>query len=44
MMMKEAIDIELTEKIATPEMMKMLLTLDDLVYKLKMRNILLWLT
>ena len=44
MKMKEAIDIEFTQQIAAPEMIKMLLTLDDLVYKMKMRKILLWLT
>ena len=37
--MKEAIDIEFTQQIAVPEMIKMLLILDDLVYKIKMRNI-----
>ena len=40
MKMKEAIYIEFTEQTAAPEMMKMLLTLDDLVYKMKMRRIL----
>ena len=44
MKMKEAIDIEFIEQIVAPEMIKMLLTLDDLVYKMKMRKILLWLT
>ena len=44
MKMKEAIDIEFNEQIAATEMMKMLLTLDDLVYKIKMRKILLRLT
>ena len=44
MKMKEAIDIEFTQKIAAPEIIKMLLTLDDQVYKIKMRKILLWLT
>ena len=44
MKMKEEIDIEFTKKIAAPEMIKMLLTLDDLVYKMKMRIILLWFT
>ena len=42
MKMKEAIDIEFTHQIAVPEMIKMLLILDDLMYKIKM--ILLWLT
>ena len=44
MKMKETIDIEFTKKIAAPEMIKILLTLDDLVYKMKMRKILLWFT
>ena len=44
MKMKKAIDIEFTQQIAAPEIIKMLLTLDDLVYKIKMRGILLWLT
>ena len=42
--MKEAIDIELTEQVFGLKMMKMLLILDDLVYKMKMRKILLWFT
>ena len=42
--MKEAIGIEFTEQIAAPEMIKILLTLNDQVYKMKMRKILLWLT
>ena len=41
---KEPIDIELTEQKAGPEMMKMLLTLNDQVYKKNTRKILLWLT
>ena len=44
MKMKEAIDIEFTEQIAVPEIMKMLLNLDDLAFKMKMRKILFWLT
>ena len=44
MKMKEAIDIEFTQQIAAPEIIKMLLTLDDQVYKMKMKKILLWLT
>ena len=44
MKMKEAIDIEFTQQIAAPEIIKMLLNLDDLVHKMKMRKILLWLT
>ena len=44
MRMKEAIDIKFTEQIVTPEIMKMILNLDDLVYKMKMRKILIWLT
>ena len=44
MRMKEAIYIKFTKQIATPEIMKMLLNLDDLVYKMKMRKILIWLT
>ena len=43
MKMKEAINIEFTQQIAVPEIIKMLLTLDDLVHKMKMRKILLWL-
>ena len=41
---KEPITIEFTEQKADPEMMKMLLTLDDRIYKKKTRKILLWLT
>ena len=41
---KEQIDIEVSEQKVDPEMMKMLLTLDDQVYKKKSRKILLWLT
>ena len=41
---KELIDIELTEQKAGPEMIKMLLTIDDRLYKKKTRKILLWLT
>ena len=44
MKMKEAIDIGFTQQIAAPEIIKMLLTLDDQVYKMKMKKILLWLT
>ena len=44
MKMKETIDIEFTQQIAAPEIIKMLLTLDDLVFKMKMRKILFWLT
>ena len=36
--------IELTEKKAGPEIMKMILALDARVYKKKTRQILLWLT
>ena len=42
MKMKETIDIEFTQQAAAPEMMKMLLTLADLVFKMK--KILFWLT
>ena len=41
---KKPIDIELTEQKANPEMMQMLLTLNDQVYKKKTEKILLWLT
>ena len=41
---KELIDIELTEQKAYPEMMQTLLTLNNQVYKMKTRKILLWLT
>ena len=41
---KEPIDIELTEQKAGPEMMKLLLTLNNQMYKKKTRKILLWLT
>ena len=41
---KEPINIELTAEKDRPEMMKMLITLDDQVYKIKTRMILLWLT
>ena len=41
---KEPIDIKFTEQNIHPEMMKMLLTLDDRMYKKKTRKILLWLT
>ena len=41
---KEPIDIEFTEQNADYEMMKMLLTLDNRMYKKKTRKILLWLT
>ena len=41
---KEPIDIELTEQKADPEMMKMLLTINDQVFKKKTEKILLWLT
>ena len=44
MKMKEAIYTEFTQQIAAPEMVKMLLTLDDQVYKMKMKKILIWLT
>ena len=40
----EPIDIEFTNQKYRPEMMKMLFTLDDVVYKKKTRKILLWLT
>ena len=39
---KEPIDIEFTEPNVDSEMMKMILTLDDRVYKIKMKKILLW--
>ena len=38
MKMKEPIDIEFTKQIAGLKMMKILLTLDDLMYKMKMRR------
>ena len=41
---KEPIDIEFTKQKDDPEMMKILLTLNDQVYKKKTRKILLWLT
>ena len=41
---KEPIDIEFTEQKADPEMMKMLLTLDDQVHKKNTRKIKIWLT
>ena len=41
MKMKEPIDIEFTQQIAAPEMIKMLLNLDDLVLKMKMKYLLL---
>ena len=41
---KESINIKITEQKTDPEMTKMLLTLDDQVYKNKTRKILLWLT
>ena len=41
---KESIDIELIDKKIIIIMMKMLLTLNDLIYKKKMRKKLLWLT
>ena len=41
---KESIDIELTEQKHILIMMKMLLILNDQVYKKKTMNILLWLT
>ena len=41
---KDPIDIKFTEQNADSEMMKILLNLNDLVYKMKMRKILLWLT
>ena len=41
---KEPINIEFTDQIADPEMMKMLLTLDDQMQKKKTRKILLWQT
>ena len=41
---KVPIDIEFAKQKADPEMMKMLLALDDQVHKKKMRKILLWLT
>ena len=40
----ELINIELTEQKANPEMVKMLLTLNDQMYKKKTRKILFWLT
>ena len=43
MIKRKPIDIEFTEQKADPKMMKLLLTLDDWMYK-KMRKILLWLT
>ena len=41
---KEPIDIEFILQNANSEMIKMLLTLDDQMCKIKMRKILLWLT
>ena len=41
---KELINIEFTEQKANPEIMVKLSTLDDRMYKKKMRKILLWLT
>ena len=41
---KEPIDIELIEQNADPEIIKMLLNLNDRMYKKKTRKIFLWLT
>ena len=41
---KELINIEFTEQKANHEIVKMLLTLDDQMYKKKTRKILFWLT
>ena len=41
---KEPIDIEFTEQKADPETMKILLTLNEHMYKKKMRKIIFWLT
>ena len=41
---KEPINIEFSEQNADPEMIKMLLTLNDQMLKKKKRKILLWLT
>ena len=43
-MEKEPIDLEFSEQKDRPEMMKMLFTFDDQVYKKKTEKILLWLT
>ena len=41
---KEPIDLKFTEQKAYPQMIKMLLTLDDQMYNKKIKKILLWLT
>ena len=41
---KDPINIELTEQKANPEIMKILLTLNDQMYKKMTRKVLLWLT